>query len=158
MRSPGASGVSWKLPGCLMLAAVSLGCNDQSHTIDAVATDSLGSIEELDNGIEQPEEVLRNSDDPFQVFGLREEPDAQATISWTHVWLINNSRASLIITAAGGAATVLVDTLDAADSVLVRLETKADSVALSARTPEGVSMGSVALPMDSEPKRAAFPR
>jgi hypothetical protein len=141
-----------------MLAAIlAIGCEDQGYTIDAVATDSLVSIEELDNGTEQPGEVRPNSDDPFQVFGLREEPDAQATISWTHVWLIN-TRGSLIITAAGGAATVLVDTLGAADSVLVRLETKADSVALSARTPEGVSMGSVSLPMDSEPKRAAFPR
>jgi hypothetical protein len=78
-------------------------------------------------------------------------------MSLTPVWIINNCRTSLIITAAGGAATVLVDTLGAADSVLVRIETMADSIALSARTAEGEPMGSIALAMDSEPKRAAFP-
>ena len=84
--------------------------------------------------------------------------DVIATISLTPVWLINNWRASLVVTAAGGAATVLVDTLGAADSVLVRIETRADSVTLSARSLQGDSMGTVVLRMDSEPKRAAFPQ
>jgi len=151
------SGV-WIRSGYLMLSAVLvLGCADQTPPIDAVATDSITSLE-FDNEIDESGQVQRNSDDPFLVFGVQEESAASATIASTYVWLVNQSERSLIVTAAGGAETVLADTLGAADSVLVRIETRADSVALSARTRAGVSMGSIALAMDSKPKRAAFPQ
>lgn len=76
----------------------------------------------------------------------------------TPVWLVNQSSQPLVVTARGGAETVVVDTVAAADSAFVRINTRALTLELSARTTEGVAMGTVALSMDSEPKRAAFPR
>lgn len=157
MRLTGALGV-WKRTGYLMFSFVLvLACADHKRTIDAVATDSL-SLVGLDDDVEKPVQVQHNSDDPFLVFGMQPSVDALATIVSTDVWLVNHSRVSIIITAAGGAETVLVDTLAATDSVRVTIETRADSVAISARTREGVSMGSIAVPMDSKPRRAAFPQ
>ena len=157
MRPPGAMDVTWRLS--LILAGIlALGCADQRRQVDAVATDSVVTINDAATFGEQSPQIRGTSDDPFRVFGGNEPMDVIATISLTPVWLINNWRASLVVTAAGGAATVLVDTLGAADSVLVRIETRADSVTLSARSLQGDSMGTVVLRMDSEPKRAAFPQ
>jgi len=64
----------------------------------------------------------------------------------------------MIVTANGGAESVVVDTLEAADSVLVSIDSRARSIELTARTLEGRPGGTVRLPMDSETKRAAFPR
>ncbi|MBT8479371.1 MAG: hypothetical protein KJO06_10675 [Gemmatimonadetes bacterium] len=64
----------------------------------------------------------------------------------------------MIVTAAGGAERVLVDTVGVADSVLVSIETRAGTIELTARTAAGASLGLITLPMDSAPKRAAFPQ
>ena len=154
MRLTGALGV-W-MPCYLMLSVLILACADHAE-IDAVATETTPAPEFVNNQHESSQ-VQRSEDDPFLVFGMHKQEAASATIISTYVWLVNQSRISLIVTAAGGSETVLVDTLGAADSVLVRIETRADSVALSARTPEGMSMGSITLSMDSKPKRAAFPQ
>jgi len=157
LRPPGVVDVTWRL-SLIVAGILALGCADQSRPIDAVATDSVALINDAATFGEQSPQIRGTSNDPFRVFGASEPIDVIATISLTPVWLINNGRASLVVTAEGGAATVLVDTLGAADSVLVRIETRADSVTLSARTTQGVSKGTVVLPMDSEPRRAAFPQ
>jgi hypothetical protein len=53
---------------------------------------------------------------------------------------------------------VVVDTVGASDSTFVRINSRALTLELSARTFEGIPMGTVALPMDSKNGRAAFPR
>ena len=142
----------------ILVAILLLGCTDKAQTIDAVATDGVPIVQDLDNGAEAAPEIPDTTADPFRVFRVENDVDAIATLSLTPVWLINNTASELIVIAVGGAATVLVDTVGAADSVLVRIETRADSVALSARTQEGLSMGSITLRMDSQAKRAAFPQ
>ena len=53
---------------------------------------------------------------------------------------------------------VVLDTVPSGDSVLVRIETHADSVQLSARGDSGLPAGSLTLPTGEGPQRAAFPR
>ncbi len=141
----------------VLLTLAGPGCSPSVATTDALATDSVvaTSSEEISQDNE-PQATVRN-EDPFGGFGLETTADAAATISETPVWLINGSNRSLIVTARGGAGSVVIDTIDAADSVLVTIDTRAHTVELVARTPDGVPMGTLALPMDSEPKRAAFP-
>jgi len=136
----------------LLFGACALGCSEATPSIDVAATDAPVLAETA--GIEEPEITDKS---PFQVFGLASTLDAAAT-TITPVWLVNGTRETLIVWAAAGAETVVVDTVKRLDSVLVRLETPADSVALSARTTDGRNVGRVALSMDGEAKRAAFPR
>ena len=72
--------------------------------------------------------------------------------------MINTSAHSVVVSGRGGAESVVLDSIGAADSVLVRIETRAPTVVLEALTAGSVSLGTVAVPMDSEPKRVAFPR
>jgi len=141
----------------VLLTLAGPACSPSDETTDALATDSVvaTSSEEIKRDNE-PQATVRN-EDPFGEFGMEASTDAAATISETPVWLINGSNRSLIVTARGGAGSVVIDTIDAADSVLVTIDTRAHTVELVARTPDGVPMGTLALPMDSEPKRAAFP-
>ena len=139
----------------LLLVAWTLGCSEPAPPIDAVATDSAVRAADHQTAVAEEPEVFETT--PFQVFGLGPPRDAAAT-TVTPVWLINGTRETLVVWAAAAAATVVVDTVRRSDSVLVRLETPADSVLLSARTTGGRNVGRVVLSMDAETKRAAFPR
>lgn len=139
----------------LLFAIWILGCSETEPPIDVVATDVAVQATDQETGGAEDAEVSET--EPFQVFGLSSVRDAAAT-TITPVWLINGTRETLVVSAVAGAATVIVDTVRRSDSVLVRLETPADSVLLSARTTEGMNMGRVALSMDAETKRVAFPR
>lgn len=130
-------------------------CSD-FKTMDASTTDSVAVASQLRAGSEASTQVVASEADPFDDFGFGTN-GAAATAQETPVWLVNQSREPLIITARGGAATVVVDTVAAADSAFVRINTRALTLELSARTSGGVAMGTVVLPMDSEPRRAAFP-
>jgi hypothetical protein len=98
-----------------------------------------------------------SQEDPFVVFELPTVNGASATIRSTAVWLVNQSTQPMIVTAAGGAESVVVDTVGAADSVLVSIDTRAPTIELTARTAVGALLGFITLSMDSAPKRAAFP-
>ncbi len=98
-----------------------------------------------------------SQDDPFVVFELPTVNGASATTRSTAVWLVNQATQPMIVTAAGGAESVVVDTVGAADSVLVSIDTRAPTIELTARTAAGALLGFITLPMDSAPKRAAFP-
>ena len=139
----------------LLFGIWSLGCTESEPPIDAIATDS--AVQATDHETTGSKNAELSVTEPFQVFGLSTQQDDAAT-TITPVWLINGTRETLVVSAAAGAATVVVDTVTRSDSVLVRLETPADSVVLSARTTEGATMGRVALSMDAETKRAAFPQ
>ena len=147
-----------RIAGSLLLVGTcALGCSETESSIDAVATDLAAPATEHEISQDTAMEPAGSVEDPLEVFGLSAPTDAAATIV-TPVWLINRSRDALIVSAAGGAATVIVDTVSASDSVLVRIATPADSVVLSARTIRGIFMGRVGLLMDAEKKRAAFPQ
>lgn len=140
----------------VLISAFVLGCADEDGTMDASATDSIAvgaGIEGASGDGAQDEVKMR---DPFDDFGLRIN-DVSATDRQTPVWLVNQSAQRLIVTAWGGTENVVVDTVGASDSTFVRINTRALTLELSARTSNGVPMGTVALPMDSRPKRAAFP-
>jgi len=94
--------------------------------------------------------------DPFAVFGLPQR-NVAATSTTMPIWLVNRSAGALIVRADAGAGTVVLDTVGAADSALVRIETMADSVTLSARSPGGSSAGRLVVATDTMPARAAFP-
>ena len=124
--------------------------------MNAAATDSVAAIDELESSPGNDSQVPAKNEDPFAAYGLGDN-DVAATSSETPVWLVNETTRPLIVTARGGAERVLIDTVEAADSSLVMVNTRARTVEVSARTSEGVTIGTVALPMDSEPKRVAFP-
>ena len=140
----------------VLISAFALGCAAEDGTMDASATDATivgAGIEEASADGAQDEVTTQ---DPFDDFGLRTN-DVAATDQETPVWLVNQSAQRLIVTAWGGTENVVVDTVGASDSTFVRINTRALTLELSARTPNGVPMGTVSLPMDSRPKRAAFP-
>jgi len=124
--------------------------------MNAAATDSVAPIAELERSAGNESQVPAMNADPFAAYGL-DDNDVATTSSETPVWLVNETTRPLIVTARGGAERVLIDTVEAADSALVMVNTRARTVEVSARTSEGVTIGTVALPMDSEPKRVAFP-
>ena len=140
----------------VLISIFGSGCTAEDTAIDAEATESVASISELERSPDDESQVSAKSQDPFAGFGLNSN-DVAATSSETPVWLVNATNRPLIVTARGGAERVLIDTIGAADSALVKINTRARTVEVSARTSEGVTLGTVALPMDSEPKRVAFP-
>lgn len=140
----------------LSMSILASGCTEQDRRLDAVATDSVATISELERTSADEPQLPTNAEDPFAGFGLSPN-DVAATSVETPVWLVNETTRALIVTARGGAERVVIDTVAAADSALVELNTRARTLEISARTYEGVTVGTVSLPMDSEPKRAAFP-
>lgn len=145
--------------GCLvaLIGLISLSCSND----DSAASTTEMSLAALDLEIKEDEipQPVPDPDDPFAVFGLASDSnDVAATNSVTPVWLINTTSRALVVTAAGGAEVVVLDTIDGADSAFVRIETRARTVVLEAVARGSVSLGSVAVPMDAEPKRVAFPR
>lgn len=134
-----------------LIGMAGLACHQPDSVVDALATDSVAPASP-----DESRQVVVAEDDPFDDFGVT-TTDVAATITQTPVWLVNQSPQSLVITAWGGAESVVVDTVAAADSAFVRISTRALTLELSARTSDGVAMGTVALPMDSRPRRAAFP-
>jgi hypothetical protein len=134
-----------------------LGCAEQDTATVAVATDSVAAVSDIEAGPDSVTQVSGNEAHPFDAFGL-DTNDVAATLRETPLWLVNESTQTLIVTARGGAASVVIDTVGAFDSTFVRINTRALTLELSARTSTGVPMGTVALPMDAGFKRAAFPR
>lgn len=140
----------------VLLSALVLGCAEENGTIDAAATDSVAVAAGVEVASGDGEQHTVGTGDPFDDFRLNRN-DVAATDMETPVWLVNQSAQRLIVTAWGGAESVVVDTVGASDSTFVRISTRALTLELSARTPNGVPMGTVSLPMDSRPRRAAFP-
>ncbi len=135
-----------------------VGCTTDDAPIDAVATDSVVATIDPEISPHTGTQVNQTNNDPFGIFTVEAATDVATTVLTTPVWLINESPQAMIVTANGGAESVVVDTLEAADSVLVSIDSRARSIELTARTLEGRPGGTVRLPMDSETKRAAFPR
>lgn len=146
------------MAGVLIVCMLSAACADSEPMIDAVATDTVATANTLEITLDKVAQLQTYTDDPFGGFELRSSNDAIATERTTAVWLINRGSTPLIVTAVGGAEPVIVDTVAAADSAFVRIRTRAASIELSAETSDGQPGGTATLPMDSEPKRAAFPR
>ena len=142
----------------LALCIYSIGCKPDNGAIDATATDSTAVAMSQENSTDVRTQEAKPKDDPFAVFAVESPTDVAATIASTPVWLVNESPQALIVTANGGADDVVVDTLGAGDSVLVSLDTRARWIELTARTLQGRPGGTMRLPVDSEAKRAAFPR
>lgn len=140
------------------LCIYGVGCRQDGATIDAPATDSVAVTMDQEISPDTGAQAKQTNDDPFGVFTVEAATDVATTILTTRVWLINESRQALIVTANGGAESVVVDTLEAVDSVLVSIDTRARSIDLTARTFEGLPGGTIQLSMDSETQRAAFPR
>jgi hypothetical protein len=139
-----------------LIGVVGLACAEPNTPIDASATDSFAVVSLSETSPGACPQVVVTRPDPFYDFGVTTN-DVVATIVEAPVWLVNESPQPLIVTAWGGAESVVVDTVAAADSAFVRISTRALTLELSARTSDGVAMGTVALPMDSRPRRAAFP-
>jgi hypothetical protein len=97
------------------------------------------------------------ADDPFVAWGLGTSIVAETTIVITRVRLLNTSREPAIIEAEAGAGRVVVDTVEAGDSVEVNLLTRADSVRLTAVGLSGSRMGDRWIRTRDESARAAFP-
>lgn len=133
-------------------------CTTVDETIDAVATDSVAATMDPEISPDTGAQTNQTVEDPFGGFTVETTDDVSTTIQTTAVWLINESPQAMIVTANGGAASVVVDTLEAADSVLVSIDSRARSIELTGRTLEGRPGGTIQLSMDSETKRAAFPR
>jgi len=143
--------------GCFVLGLIGLACSGPQDSAIALATDSIAPW--TPETAEVPRSYpLVNKDDPFGVFAVEPTNDAEATSRITPVWMINHASESVVVSARGGAGSVVLDTIGAADSVLVRIDTRARTVVLEALAPGSVSLGTVAVPMDSEPKRVAFPQ
>jgi len=98
-----------------------------------------------------------DAEDPFAAFGFSSRSVADTTTRRIAVRVVNRGVGRLIVRADGGAGSVILDTLEAADSARVRLETRADSVRLFATDVTGVEVGSWWLRPDSLEVRAAFP-
>ena len=147
------------LSGLVVLVAFgTIGCSAPDPAIDAPATTSAVE-EEPEAGGAVSDYVTADPEDPFAAFGFPADQNAASTTNrLTPVWLINGSDGAAIISGRGGAESVVLDTLGAADSVLVRIETRADTVVLEALSEGGAFLGTVAVPMDAQPQRVAFPR
>ena len=139
-----------------LLGSSTLGCAAGEPETDASTTDSVVVVSGLETSPDESTQPAVNTGDPFDSFGV--DPNVvKATVDETAVWLVNQSAQPLIVTASGGAESVVVDTVGAADSAFVNISTRAHTLELSAHTAEGVPMGRVTLPMDSTTRRAAFP-
>ena len=143
--------------GFALICITGLACAQPDASTVAVATDSVGSVSDFETGPDSISQVAVSERDPFGAFGLSSN-DVTATVWEIPLWLVNESTQTLIVTARGGAASVVVDTVGAADSTLVKINTRALTLELSARTSEGIAVGTMTVPMDSKTRRAAFPR
>jgi hypothetical protein len=73
---------------------------------------------------------------------LDDPTDAAATdFAFNDTWLVNRAREPVVIRADAGAGSVLVDTLARDDSTRVRLQSRADSILLSATDLSGSARG-----------------
>jgi hypothetical protein len=139
-----------------LLGASTLSCAAGEPTTDAPTTDSVVMVSDLETSPDMSTQPVIKTRDPFDSFGV-DTNGVRTTVYETAVWLVNQSAQPLIVTASGGAESVVVDTVGAADSAYVMISTRALTLELSARTSEGLPMGTVTLPMDSTTRRAAFP-
>jgi len=151
------------LPALLVAPGACTNGDGDGDENDAGATTSLDSPRTaadalLDSGLVEQPEVDVNTNDPFRVFGLESQEVVDASIDTTSVWLVNELASAVVVTAEAGAGAVTLDTIPPADSVLVRIETRAAFVQLSAGTTEGEPAGTQSLRADGGPARVAFPR
>ena len=131
-------------------ALLALACDADNRS--SVASTTVESVVEVSRDEASGESAVDSSsmemsapsstvDDPFADFGLEPLIDAQATIH----------------PADAGAGIVVVDTLPAGDSVQVRLESRVDSLVLTATGPSGAVLGRKWVERGTEPARAVFP-
>ena len=149
------------LRGGLMAVAVlcASGCGDDTEQLDAETTIDSPSSPVLSPPLAaEAEQTALPQEDPFLVFGLDGQTVADTTIVEVPVWLVNGSDDDLVVAASAGAGVVVLDTVRGRDSVIVYVQTRADSVRLSATSGGGVSSGPLALPTRLGPQRAAFHR
>ena len=139
-----------------LLGASTLGCAAVESETAASATDSVVVVSDLETSPDESTQPVLKTGDPFDLFGV-DTNVVKTIIGKTSLWLVNQSAQPLIVTASGGAESVVVDTVGAADSAYVKISTRAHTLELSARTSEGVPMGTITLPMDSTTGRVAFP-
>lgn len=139
-----------------LLGASTLGCAAGEPQTAASTTDSVVVVSGLETSPDEPTQPVVKKGDPFDSFGV-DRNVVKTTVDETAVWLVNQSAQPLIVTASGGAESVVVDTVGAADSAYVKISTRALTLELSARTAEGVPMGTITLAMDLTTRRAAFP-
>lgn len=112
----------------------------------------------LDSSTAESREAHAEAEDPFSVYGVQGPSGVRATNATTPVWLVNRHGAAIVVSADAGAGQVVLDTIPAEDSVLVRIETRADSVRLDARRTTGGEAGFTVVRSDGTPGRVAFPR
>jgi hypothetical protein len=112
----------------------------------------------LDSGDARRADVVTSEEDPFAVFGLGAAADVKTTNEITQAWLVNRMDAAIMVMGEAGAGQVVIDTIPAGDSVLVRIETRADSVRLEALTMAGRTAGSAFVRAEGTSVRVAFPR
>lgn len=143
----------------LIIWSSTFGCTAPGEqTTIAAATDSGSSASLAAGDSTDAERPAIRSDDPFLVYGFPEHTDAPATISQIPVRLVNGSDETLIVSATGGEAEVVLDTVPAADSALVRIETPAESLTVTARTRSGDPVAVRTVVVDTAGARVAFPR
>lgn len=132
---------------------------DTTTAPDQPAARQAGGAEaRLDSGTANEPYVHAETEDPFAVYGVQDPSGVRATNQTTPVWLVNRHGSSIVVRAEAGAGQVVLDTIPAEDSVLVRIETRADSVRLEARMATGSEAGSAVVRSDGTPGRVAFPR
>lgn len=135
------------------------GCGESDQQIDAVATErTVVGADSIVSPARTRIDSVADTEDPFFVFGFSRSIDAATMNSMTTVWLFNRSLEPVVVQADAGAGAVVLDTVAPSDSVQVTIETRADSVRLSAESLGGAALGQIALPMASGPQKAAFPR
>ena len=139
-----------------LLGASTLGCAGGEPETIASTTDSVVVVSDLETSPAESTQPVAKTGDPFHSFGV-DTNVAKTTVGETPLLLVNQSAQPLIVTASGGAESVVVDTVGAADSAYVKISTRALTLELLARTSEGVPMGTITLPMDSTTGRVAFP-
>lgn len=128
---------------------------DATTALDTAATAADTSP---DGGSDAAGGFALSEEDPFSVFGIRAGSVAKATNDTTPLWLVNGLTHALVVSADAGAGAVVIDTVPPGDSVLVRIETRADSLRLTARTSSGEPRAAAVVRTDGTPRRVAFPR
>lgn len=146
----------------IVASIVALSCGQEDSDVAITTISPVVEAAESDSGLHgaTSDDSMRsgNADDPFASFGFSSILDAEATtLRSANAWIINRSPEDAVVRADGGAGAVLVDTVAAGDSLEVRLESRVDSLLLTAVDVAGVEMGRKWLDLRAPAVRAVFP-
>jgi hypothetical protein len=164
VRGPGGFVLGAALALLLLIGAGGCGARgeDSEQTVADTTTTPVPARDEAvaprDSGAARGPDVVASDEDPFAVYGLGSTSDVRTTNEITPAWLVNGMDAAIVVKGEAGAGQVVLDTIPAADSILVRIETRADSVRLEALTITGRTVGSEFVRSDGTSVRVAFPR